>query len=218
MLLRLIILLSLVSFNIFAREAFNANRYGALSGIQSEDQIVHIKSNDSNGPQYHYNKEPSAFLVSNYLLISPNSKILDLSMREGHNSIFLAIKGHRVFGNEPDKLLFDKALRQARDLRVRVEMSNEEISSVLKGDDRYDVVLISNIAQRRLFKAALKKVKSGGLLIIEAPTFNNRYRSNTRLGFNELLSLYAKEDILSFLAPNLVTKDASSIIIRKKSK
>lgn len=218
MLRSFLILLFFFSFNVLARDAFDANRYSALSGIQSEDQIVHIKSNDSNGPQYHYNKEPSPFLISNYLLISPNSKVLDLSMREGHNSIFLAIKGHRVFGNESDKLLFDKARRQARDLRVRVEMTNEDIKSVLKNSDKFDVVLISNLSQRKLYKAAMKKVKAGGLLIIEAPTFDNRYRSNTRLGFNELLSLYVKEDVLAFLAPNLVTKDTSSIIVRKKSK
>jgi hypothetical protein len=80
---KLILLISLISFNTLARDPIPASRFQPLSGVKISGDSKTQWDQRYSRPTFIYGKTPVKFLAENYHYIPFESTVLDMGMGEG---------------------------------------------------------------------------------------------------------------------------------------
>jgi 2-polyprenyl-3-methyl-5-hydroxy-6-metoxy-1,4-benzoquinol methylase len=103
------------------KKPVSANRISELTGMKSRDSLQDIWDKKYNNASYVYGKGPAKFLEENIAYIPIQSKILDVGMGEGRNSVYLAKRGHKVTGIDISIIAVEKAQRLASEFGTKIK-------------------------------------------------------------------------------------------------
>lgn len=208
--------------NSYSRPPISGDRFELLSGLRNKKSrgipgLKHDVSDDfSTG-------SPSWFLAENYQYIPAGSVVLDVRLREGQNSVFLARKGYRVTGLEKNRSLLKKARLLAKEFGVKINFIQKYINKFKADDNSYDAIISFYFMNRLTIKKMLKWLKPGGILILEGHTVLHKSSKDFDklpvdyfLKEGELLKLFSKYKILKYEEPIHLKTYTSSIIIQKR--
>ncbi len=220
--LKIILLLFAFSIPSFARQAISGNRYQLLSGVRKQKESMQFWDKKFSGEDYLYGKTPAKFLSENYGYIPLASKVLDVGMGEGRNTVFLARKGYNVTGVDISAIAVRKARRLAGEHGIRI---NAVVSSMedFKGENNsFDAILVFYYVDRALNEKLVKWLKPGGILIYESHTKkqktvtgSEKYEDKYLLKELELLRMFPDLRVLKFEEPLHQKEFTSSIILQK---
>ncbi len=117
---------------------------------------------------------PSPFLVRNIALLPPG-KALDIAMGSGRNALYLASKGFAVDGVEISAERVAEA--EAEALRLGLPM-NAIVADLEAGYEialgSYDLIICFNYLQRSLFPGVKAGLRTGGVVVYETFTIDQR--------------------------------------------
>jgi SAM-dependent methyltransferase len=119
----------------------------------------------------HVFKKPSAWVERFAALVPPDTTVLDVACGDGRHSRFFLARGNPVTAIDRDMVLDD-----APGL-TRLEIDLETGAPWPLGEQRFGGVVVTNYLYRPLFRALIRAVAPGGVLIYE--TFA---RGNERFG------------------------------------
>ena len=121
---------------------------------------------------------PSAWLVSNALLVSPGARTLDVACGRGRHALLLASAGSLVRAVDRDPLRVARLRDSARRLRLPLdaEVLDLEQGEVSLGEEEWDLVLVFNYLHRPLFPALQRALRPGGVLLCETFTVEHARR------------------------------------------
>ncbi|PIK14634.1 class I SAM-dependent methyltransferase [Halobacteriovorax sp. JY17] len=220
--LKIIFIIFVFSIPSFARQAISGNRYQLLSGVRKQKESMQFWDKKFSGEDYLYGKTPAKFLSENYGYIPLASKVLDVGMGEGRNTVFLARKGYNVTGVDISAIAVRKARRLAAEHGIRI---NAVVSSMegFKGENNsFDAILVFYYVDRALNEKLVKWLKPGGILIYESHTKkqktvtgSEKYEDKYLLKELELLKMFPDLRVLKFEEPLHQKEFTSSIILQK---
>ena len=209
---------------ILARQSIGPERYEYLSGVKKTKDIV---INYNKGDDFSFDeKNPSKFLADNFNFIPMGSSVLDISMRDGRNSVFLARKGFRVTGLD----LRQEMVEKSRSLAKRFGITINTIKSSLgkfhkKNSEKFDAIISFYHVDRKNIKKILSMLKDGGILIFEAYTLRQKsikafesYPEINMIKPEEMLSFFDGYRVLKYEEPEHTKDFTGSIIVRKRFK
>lgn len=209
------------------RQAINAKRYEALSGIREADATTNKDGKvfwDSkySDTKYVFGKKPAKFLSLNYDYIPPESKVLDMGMGEGRNAVFMARKGYKVTGIDISSVAVKKAKMLADEYGVRINTIVASMNKYKVADGSFDAIICFYYVDRKLHERMLSWLRPGGILIYESHTDlqrtvkgNERYDEEYLLRSSELLSMFKGMKILKYEEPVHTGEFTASIILKK---
>lgn len=209
--------------NSYARNPISGNRYQLLSGIRQQKENRSFGENKPESDEYVYGKAPAKFLARNYPFLPTGAKVLDISMGEGRNAVFLARKGYKVIGIDTNSVAVRKARRLAREFGVQIETSVNPVDkfSVPKGS--LDAIISFYYVDKKIIKKMKSWLKPGGIIIFEAYTqkqlelnLSVKYDHYSFVKEEQLLKYFGDMKILKFEEPLHTTEFTSSIIVQKK--
>jgi len=124
---------------------------------------------------FAYGTNPNDFLASQAKKLSPNSKVLCLAEGEGRNAIFLAKLGHEVMGIDSSSIGIAKAQKLAESEGVSIEAQVTDLKDFDFGENKWDAIVsifahLPPPLRKSVHERAVKGLKSGGVLILEAYT------------------------------------------------
>jgi SAM-dependent methyltransferase len=128
------------------------------------------------GEEFHFGKEPNAFLVSHRALFTAGARCLAVADGEGRNGIWLAQQGLAVLAVDNSTVALAKARGYAAEVGVNLQFECADLLNWDWGEARYDVVVAIFIQfappqlREPLFDAMKKSLKSGGLLLMQGYT------------------------------------------------
>jgi SAM-dependent methyltransferase len=139
----------------------------------------------------HKHQGPAALLTEHFHLLIPENlegPVLDLACGDGHNGLFLAVKGLNVVLAD----VSGEALRRAADLAERsgAKVHLWQVDFETEGGDplkhkSFGAILVFRYLHRPLFPAIKQAIRHGGILIYEIPGSDqaiilifNEYRPN----------------------------------------
>lgn len=209
------------------RQAINAKRYEALSGIRETEAS---SNKDGKGfwdskysdTKYVFGKKPAKFLAQNYDYIPPEAKVLDMGMGEGRNAVFLARKGYKVTGVDISSVAVKKSKMLADEYGVRINTIVASMNKYKISDGAYDAIICFYYVDRKLHERMLSWLKPGGILIYESHTDlqttvkgSERYDQEYLLRPSELLTMFKGMKILKYEEPLHTGEFTASIILKK---
>ncbi len=219
--------LFLISAQANQRQAINAKRYEALSGVReidganSKDRKVFWDSKYSDA-KYVFGKKPAKFLALNYDYIPPESKVLDMGMGEGRNAVFMARKGYKVTGIDISSVAVKKAKMLANEYGVRINTIVASMTKYKIPESSYDAIICFYYVDRKLHEKMLSWLKPGGILIYESHTDlqktvkgNERYDEEYLLRQGEVLTMFKGMKVLKYEEPLHTGEFTASIILKK---
>ncbi|NBX18961.1 MAG: class I SAM-dependent methyltransferase [Proteobacteria bacterium] len=126
---------------------------------------------------YFYGKQPNDFLRDNIQLIQNGESVLCLAEGEGRNAVFIAgeVKSAHVTAVDSSKAGLEKTKALAQEKGVNVETVHADLSDFDLGQDKWDVIVsiwchLPSELRKMVHAGAVKALKSGGRLILEAYT------------------------------------------------
>lgn len=127
--------------------------------------------------EFAYGIEPNSFLAENYQRL-PKGKVLCLAEGEGRNGAFLASKGYQITAVDQSEVGVAKAQRLCQHLSTQMSTVAADLNEYDMGENKWDgIVAISAIVppaiREKMHKAAVKALKPGGVLILEAYTLRH---------------------------------------------
>lgn len=209
------------------RQAINAKRYEALSGIRETEAN---SNKDGKGfwdskysdTKYVFGKKPAKFLAQNYDYIPAEAKVLDMGMGEGRNAVFLARKGYKVTGVDISSVAVKKSKMLADEYGVRINTIVASMNKYKISDGAYDAIICFYYVDRKLHERMLSWLKPGGILIYESHTDlqtkvkgSERYDQEYLLRPSELLTMFKGMRILKYEEPLHTGEFTASIILKK---
>lgn len=209
------------------RQAINAKRYEALSGIRETDATTNKDGKvfwDSkySDTKYVFGKKPAKFLSLNYDYIPPESKVLDMGMGEGRNAVFMARKGYKVTGIDISSVAVKKAKMLADEYGVRINTIVASMNKYKVQAGSFDAIICFYYVDRKLHERMLSWLRPGGILIYESHTDlqktvkgNERYDEEYLLRPSELLTMFKGMKILKYEEPIHSGEFTASIILKK---
>jgi tellurite methyltransferase len=157
----------------------------------------------ANQHEYHYDPNPSSFLVDNINLL-PKGRALDIAMGEGRNALYLAGLGYEVEGVDRSPEAVAKALQSSRERGLNIKA----VVGDLEADYRitpnyYDLIICFNYLQRSLAPQIKAGLKIGGFLVYETYLIGQERFCHPRnpaflLAHNELLNLFKDLRVLRY--------------------
>ena len=148
-----------------ARQPISASRFGSLSGIMKSTVTNRKKETRE---ILNVQKSPHRFLADNYQYIPAGSAILDLGMHEGNNSVFMARKGYRVVGVDPNIDSVKKARLLAREFGVRIDTIISSLDYFKIDNRSLDAIICFTETTEELRNKMLSWLKKDGIIIYEA--------------------------------------------------
>lgn len=219
---KVLIISFVLSLPTFARQAISGNRYQLLSGVRKQKESIKFWDKKFSGEDYLYGKAPAKFLADNYGYIPLASKVLDVGMGEGRNTVFLARKGYNVTGVDISAIAVRKARRLAAEHGIRINAVVSSMEDYKVEKNSFDAILVFYYVDRNLNKLLMKWLKPGGILIYESHTKkqktiagNEKYEDKYLLEELELLTMFPGLRILKFEEPLHQKEFTSSIILQK---
>lgn len=128
---------------------------------------------------YLFGTEPNAFLAEHWERLE--GPVLSLSEGEGRNAVFLAARGLEVVGVDLSSVALQKAQRLAESRGVTIKTVLADLATFEPEADHYgSVVSISahlpSDVRHALYPRVERSLKTGGILILEAYSENQRLR------------------------------------------
>lgn len=128
---------------------------------------------------YLFGTQPNAFLAEHWELLE--GPVLSLSEGEGRNAVFLASRGLEVVGVDLSSVALEKAQRLAASRGVTITTVLADLATFEPEADHYgSVVSISahlpSDVRQALYPRIERSLKTGGILILEAYSENQRLR------------------------------------------
>lgn len=126
------------------------------------------------GQEFFYGTEPNSFLASAANHLTPGDALC-LADGEGRNGVYLAGLGHRVTSVDMSEAGMAKAARLAADRGVALRTQVADLADYDLGEQRWDLI-VSIFAhtpppvRQRVHAAAVKALRPGGRLVLEAYT------------------------------------------------
>ena len=125
-----------------------------------------------NTKTYVYGTEPNEFLRKS-MLDSKQGEVLSLAEGEGRNAVFLAQLGHKVTAVDASKVGLKKAEQLAATRGVDIKTVVQNLDSFIFEPEKWDYIIsifchLSPDLRKKVYHGAVKSLKPGGLLIIEA--------------------------------------------------
>jgi SAM-dependent methyltransferase len=123
--------------------------------------------------EYVYGKEPNSFLNERAGLIPRGGAVLCLAEGEGRNAVWLAQQGFKVTGVDSSSVGMGKAQALASERGVSIETQCADLADYHIEQNHWDGIVsifchVPPPVRQRLHKEAVKGLKSGGILILEA--------------------------------------------------
>lgn len=209
------------------RQAINAKRFEALSGVREGDNASNkdgksFWDNKYNDTKYVFGKKPAKFLAQNFDYIPNEGKVLDMGMGEGRNAVFLARKGYKVTGIDISSVAVKKAKMLAEEYGVRINTIVASMNKYKIPDGSFDAIICFYYVDRELHNKMLSWLRPGGVLIYESHTDlqktvkgNERYDEAYLLQPSELLTMFKGMRILKYEEPLHTGEFTASIILKK---
>ena len=151
-----------------------------------------------------FNLKPNRLLVEAVKEVKPGLA-LDVGMGQGRNALYLAQQGWEVTGID----LAEEGIRQARE---QAQAQGLKLNALLQswddydfGKDRWDLIALIYVGARDFADKAVKALKPGGLLVIEA--FHRDAARNRSIGggvvfeTDELKKLFPSLRVLRYEEP-----------------
>jgi SAM-dependent methyltransferase len=217
----LVFLLSI--FNVYARKPVPASRFEQLTGKKISRTTKSMWDSIYSRSRFVYGKAPSSFLSQNYAFIPMGSKVLDVGMGEGRNSVFLAKRGYKVIGADISSVAIKKAQVLAKEFSVDLQTVTANLKEYEFDKGSFDAIICFYFVDRSLLKKLKKWLRPGGVIIYEGFSIKQRavdkkpMEVEEYLQTAELLELFNDFQILKFEEPLHLEHYRSSIIAQKKS-
>lgn len=127
------------------------------------------------GEAYRFGSEPNAFLVSRAGEIRPGGAVLCIGDGEGRNGVWLARSGLRVTSLDQSPVAARKCAALAKRSGVELEVVIGQLPGYPLPDAAFDAVVLIFVhlppdVRRAVHAAALRALRPGGVLILEAFT------------------------------------------------
>ena len=125
------------------------------------------------GNEYHYGKEPNAFLVEHHALLQ--NPVLSLSEGEGRNAVFLAKQGLQVLGVDFSEIGLQKAQELALANKVTIQTTVADMANYTPEPNTYGSIIsifahYTSAIRKRLYPLVEQALKPGGIFLLEAYT------------------------------------------------
>ena len=139
--------------------------------------------------------EPAQFLIENVELL-PKSRVLDVAMGSGRNSIYLAKMGFNVESVDISPEAVNSALELARKAGVTIKARIADLEGdYLIEKDAYEVIICFNYLQRSLISQIIDGLRKDGIVvyetfIIDQAQFGKPKNPDYLLKHNELLDMF----------------------------
>ncbi len=222
----LLLLLVLISANGFSKNSLTSSRLNKLSGeskVNFDNKTIWDRRYSKR--HYVYGKVPAKFLAENFDYLPAESKVLDMGMGEGRNSVFLAKKGHQVTGIDISSVAVKKAKALAKEFKVRISTVVGTLNKYQIKAGSFDAIICFYFVDRSLNKKIMKWLKPGGILIYAAHTTNEYHKTSSKkeninyyLKPQELLSMFPGMKILKYEEPIHEKEFRAGIILQKLGK
>lgn len=219
---KLILLITLISFNTLARDPIPASRFQPLSGVKISGDSKTQWDQRYSRPTFIYGKTPVKFLAENYHYIPFESTVLDMGMGEGRNAVFLGQKGYKVTGVDISSVAVKKAFLLAQEFGVKVKGVVASLKDYKIPPNSFDAIICFYYVDRSLLEKIKTWLKPGGILIYEAHTLREREAHkkgdpvDDYLKEQELLRLFPGMRVLKYEEPLHEKEFRSSIILMKE--
>ncbi len=140
------------------------------------------------GPDYRYGKKPNAF-VAEVLpeLVEPEAKVLCVGDGEGRNGVWCARQGYETTSLEPSAVGTSKIKALAAEQGVELEVIQDRMPSDEIDEAAFDVVVLTYVhapepMRRQIHSACLRALRSGGVVVLEGFTPDQRRNDRTSGG------------------------------------
>lgn len=220
--MKILILLTLFSLSVFARDPIPASRFQPLSGVKiSQDSKTQWDQRYSRST-FIFGKVPVKFLSENYHYIPFGSSVLDMGMGEGRNAVFLAQKGYKVTGVDISSVAVKKAFLLAQEFGVKIKGVVASLKDYKIPPNSFDAIICFYYVDRSLVEKIKTWLKPGGILIFEAHNIKEREAHRKTdpvedyLKEQELLRLFSGMRVLKYEEPRHEKEFRSSIILMKE--
>lgn len=149
--------------------------------------------------EYVYGTEPNAFLKQQLASLKPG-RILFPAEGEGRNAVFAAFLGWQTDAFDQSLAGMKKALQLAEKQCVSINYAIQSLENWNPEPDQYDCVALLFVhlpdgLRQKVHQAAIKALKPGGFLILQA--FTLKQLPNTSGGPKTAELLFTKEQIES---------------------
>ncbi|WP_052607432.1 bifunctional 2-polyprenyl-6-hydroxyphenol methylase/3-demethylubiquinol 3-O-methyltransferase UbiG [Bacteriovorax sp. BAL6_X] len=221
LLLKLIIILSCLFRDAFARQSISGSRYELLTGQRVQEKASNMWDKKFAQHDYIYGKSPAHFLAKNYQQIPRGATVLDIGMGEGRNAVFLASKGYKVTGVDISSVAIDKSLRLARQAGVRIKTIHKSVDDLKIANNSLDAIICFYYVDREVSEKLKKWLRPGGVIIYEGYTTEHKKKYKEQsvdsyfLKPAELLSMFNDFKILKYEEPRHNAELTQSIIAQK---
>jgi len=172
-------------------------------------------------------ERPSAFLVECMPLFS-GGRALDVACGPARNAVFLAERGYVVDGvdNSREGLLMAREFIGRRNVRVNlpVNLIFADLASYAVRPGSYDLIINFYYLDRALMPSLVEGLKTGGYLVFESFTTDNRRFAPLKdpahyLAPNELLTLIGAMRVLSYYEGTVIeagmARSVARVVARK---
>jgi SAM-dependent methyltransferase len=125
---------------------------------------------------FAYGTEANDFLKEELHKIPAGGRVLCLAEGEGRNAVFLAQKGYQVTAMDLSEVGLNKALKLASDKGVGISTQVADLADYKLGAAQWDGIVsiwahMPEAIQRRVHAQIAPALKSGGVFILEAYTY-----------------------------------------------
>ncbi|MDO9256577.1 MAG: class I SAM-dependent methyltransferase [Bacteroidales bacterium] len=160
--------------------------------------------------EYIYGTEPNSFLKEKLSELKPG-RILLPAEGEGRNAVYAATLGWQAEAFDQSEEAKRKALKLAEHNNVQIVYSIQSLDDWNPEPDQYDCIVLIFVhlpeeLRKRVHQSAIKALKPGGIIILEAFTVNQLSRSTGGPKAPELLftSDQIKSDFGSLSEPQIL--------------
>lgn len=208
----------LASFGAKSNEVISQKRFQLLSGLKRGSRY-----NFSQGTKRDLNRfkwSPSIFLSNNSEYILPHSRVLDLSLGDGHNAVFMAKRGHKVTVLEIDSNKIRKAKLLAKEFGVKFKEFKGDLENYNFPENSFDAIMVFQNLSEKYHRKIMRWLRPGGIFVYEGLTSRQKLRDPNMTVKNlikphNLLNLFKRFQVLKYQEPLHLEKYSASIILKK---
>jgi SAM-dependent methyltransferase len=208
----------LASFGAQSNGVISQKRFQLLSGLKRGSRL-----NFSQGTKRDLNRfkwSPSTFLSNNSEYILPHSKVLDLSLGDGHNSVFMAKRGHKVSVLESDSNKIKKAKLLAKEFGVKFNEFKGDLENYNFPENSFDAIIVFQNLSEKYHRKIMRWLRPGGIFVYEGLTSRQKLRDpnmavKNLIKAHNLLNLFKRFQVLKYQEPLHLEKYSASIILKK---